>query len=81
MSISIEFLGMQRILTKTDGIDIPLTHRMIVNDVLEYVREHYPALNLDEGTVLITVNQKIAHVGRVLRADDTVSFLPFICGG
>jgi molybdopterin converting factor small subunit len=81
MVVSIEFLGMQRVLTKTDGIDIPLTDRMMVYDVLEYVRERYPTLNLGQGTVLITVNQKIAPLDRVLRANDTVSFLPFISGG
>ena len=81
MVVSIEFLGMQRVLTKTEGIDMPVTDRMMVNDVLEYVRDRYPALNLDEGTILITVNQKIAPLDRVLRANDTVSFLPFISGG
>jgi len=53
----------------------------MVNDVLEYVRNRYPALNLDEEMILITVNQKIAPLDRVLRANDTVSFLPFISGG
>ena len=81
MVVSIEFLGMQRVLTKTEGIDMPVTDRMMVNDVLEYVRNRYPALNLDEGMILITVNQKIAPLDRVLRANDTVSFLPFISGG
>jgi len=81
MVVSIEFLGMQRVLTKTEGIDMPVTDRMMVNDVLEYVRNRYPALNLDEEMILITVNQKIAPLDRVLRANDTVSFLPFISGG
>jgi len=81
MVVSIEFFGMQRVLTKTDGIAMPTTGRTRVNDVLEYVRNQYPVLKLDEGMILITVNQEIAPLDRVLIVNDTVSFLPFISGG
>ena len=81
MLVSIEFFGTQRIMAKTDGIDMPITEMTKVNDALEYVRSQYPALHLDEGAVLITVNQEMASPDRVLRANDTVSFLPFISGG
>jgi len=81
MVVSIEFSGRQRVLTKTDGIDMPMTDKMMVNDVLEYVRNRYPSLNLDKGMILVTVNQEIAPLDRVLRANDTISFLPFISGG
>jgi len=81
MVVSIEFLGMQRVVTKTDGIDMPITEKTSVNDALEYVRHQYPDLHLKEGTILITVNQEMASLDRVLRANDTVSFLPFISGG
>ncbi len=81
MIVSIEFFGMQRVVTKTDGIDIPITEETRVNDALEYVRHQYPDLYLDEGMILITVNQEIASLDRILRANDTVSFLPFISGG
>ncbi|MBA7584155.1 hypothetical protein ES708_26108 [subsurface metagenome] len=49
--------------------------------MLEYVRKNYPQLKLDEDTVIITVNQKIAPRDQILKADDTISFLPFISGG
>ena len=81
MVVSIEFFGTQRIVTKTDGIDMPITEKTRVTDALEYVRQQYPGLHLDEGMVLITVNQEITSLDRVLRANDTVSFLPFISGG
>ena len=81
MVVSIKFLGVQRIATKTDGIEMPITEKTRVNDALEYVRRQYPDLRLDEGMILITVNQEIASVDRILRAHDTVSFLPFINGG
>jgi len=81
MIASIEFLGMQRVVTKTNSIDMPITEKTRVNDALEYVRQNYPELHLDEGMVLITVNHEIASPDRILKANDTVSFLPFISGG
>jgi len=81
MVVSIEFLGMQRVATRIRGIDMPITEKTTVNDALEYVRRHYPDLNLDEGMILITVNQQIASLDRILRDNDTVSFLPYISGG
>ena len=81
MEASIEFFGMQRVVTKTDSIDMPITKKTRVNDVLEYVRNQYPDLYLDGGMILIIVNQEIASLDRVLRANDIVSFLPFISGG
>ena len=77
----IEFMGMQRTITKTNSIDMPISQETRVNDVLEYVRRRYPELHLDEGMSLITVNHEIASLDRVLKANDTVSFLPFIGGG
>jgi len=81
MIASIEFLGMQRAVTKTNSIDMPITEKTRVNNALEYVRQQYPELHLDERMVLITVNQEIASLDRILKANDIVSFLPFISGG
>ena len=81
MVVKIEFFGMQRVVTKTHGIDMPITEKTRVNDALEYVRYQYPDLRLDERMILITVNHEIASLDRILRANDTVLFLPFISGG
>jgi molybdopterin converting factor small subunit len=81
MAASIKFLGMQRTVTKTDSIDMPITEKTRVNDALEYVRQRYPELPLEEGMVLVTVNLEIATPDRILRDKDTISFLPLIAGG
>ena len=81
MVVSIKFLGMQRIVTNADGIDMPITENTRVNDALQYVRQRYPVLPLEEGMVLVTVNLEAASLDRVLRDKDTVSFLPLIAGG
>jgi molybdopterin converting factor small subunit len=81
MVVSIKFHGMQRVVTNTDSIDMPITVKTRVNDALEYVRQQYPALHLEEGTVVVAVNLEIASLDRILRDNDTVSFLPNIAGG
>lgn len=81
MSVSIEFLGMQRIVTNTARIDMPVTAETKVSDALEYVRRQHPGLGLDEETMLIVVNLKTASLDTVLKDNDTVSFLPIIGGG
>ena len=81
MTVSIKFLGMQRVLTNTDSIDMPITNKTRVNDALEYVRRQYPALPLEEGMVLATINHEAASLDRILRDKDTISFLPLIAGG
>ena len=81
MEVSIEFFGKQRVITKTDSIDMPITEKTTVNDALEYVRQQYPELPLDKEMIFITVNRKTASLDRVLSTNDTVSFLPFISGG
>jgi molybdopterin converting factor small subunit len=81
MMVSIKFLGMQRTVTNTDSINMPITDKTKVNDALEYVRQRYPDLPLEEGMVLITVNHEVATLDRILRDKDTISFLPLIAGG
>ena len=81
MVVSVKFLGMQRVITNTDSIDMSITGDTKVNDAIEYVRQQYPGLPLDEGMVLATVNLQVASLDRILRDNDIVSFLPIIGGG
>jgi molybdopterin converting factor small subunit len=81
MVVTITFLGMQRAVTKTDSIDMPITPETRVADALEYVRRQYPDLHLGKGMVNVAVNQKMTSLGTVLRPNDVVSFLPYIAGG
>jgi molybdopterin converting factor small subunit len=81
MVVSIQFLGSQRAITHTPAIEMPIAGEMKVSDVLEYVKHRYPALQLQESETIITVNQEMALPERILQANDTISFLPFIHGG
>ena len=81
MMVSIKFLGMQRVITNKDGLDMPITEKTRVSDALEYVRQRYPKLPLEEGMVVITINHEVATPDRILRDKDALSFLPLIAGG
>jgi len=81
MNISIEFLGRQRSITSIASIEIPIEDKSTVADALEYVKNQYPDLQLDGSGVLITVNQEMVAPNKLLKANDVVSFLPFIHGG
>ncbi len=81
MIASIKFLGMQRVLTNTDSIDMPINGNTMVSDALQYVRRQYPTLPLEERMILITVNHEAVSTGRILKDKDTISFLPLIAGG
>ena len=81
MAVSIQFFGIQRTITKTESIHMPFIEKTSVTDALEYIRSQYPALHLDKGMVLVTVNQKMASLDTELRENDIVLFLPHIGGG
>jgi molybdopterin converting factor small subunit len=81
MAVSIQFLGSQRHMTNTDSIDMPITKETKVSDAIKYLRQKYPNLHLDDGMIIAVVNLETASLDRILRDNDTVSFLPVIGGG
>jgi molybdopterin converting factor small subunit len=81
MSAIIEFHGTQRTITTAVKIEMAVSGSTSVKDALDYVRQRYPALHLEDGTTLITVNLEIAPPDKVLKDGDTISFLPIIGGG
>ena len=81
MVISINFLGNQRTVTRTDKLEMPWEDRTRVADVFDYVKDRYPERPIQEKGVLVVVNQKVATLEKALQANDRVSFLPHIGGG
>ena len=81
MVVSINFLGIQRAVTRTRGIDMPINGDTTASAALDYVRQQYPELPLAEDRVLITVNHEMASPDRLLEPNDAVSFVPHIGGG
>ena len=81
MTVSVSFFGQQRTIIGADTLDVVLTPEAVVADVLSYVRQHYPLLNVDAKDVLITVNGLACPPSRALKAYDRVAFLPHLGGG
>ena len=81
MKVSIEFFGIQRTYTNAYGIEMPIDEKTKVSDVVEFIRHNYPGLPMENGSVHVIVNQEIAPLDRILRANDTIAFLPSIHGG
>jgi len=81
MKACIKFLGMHRIITKIDRLDMPINTDTSVSDALEYAKERFPDLPIEKGMVIMTVNQEVSTPDRILRDGDTVEFLPLIAGG
>jgi molybdopterin converting factor small subunit len=81
MKVSIKFLGMQRVITGIDSLDMPINGNTKVRDAFNYARQYYPKLPLEEGMVVVTVNHEVATRDRILNDNDTISFLPLIAGG
>jgi molybdopterin converting factor small subunit len=81
MTIVIEFFGVQKVITQTDFIEMPLNGETSVKDALEYVKCQFPTLTLEEENVLATVNQQAVSPDELLKPRDRVCFLPGIGGG
>jgi len=81
MVVTIELNGIQRNITKINKIDVPITGNTSVRDALQYIKEKYPALILDTDSVLISINNELVHIDRLLESEDTINILPHIGGG
>jgi molybdopterin converting factor small subunit len=62
-------------------MQIELTDRTSVADVLEYLKERFPEMIFPEHAFLVAVNDKVSSMERILKNDDNVTFLPLVGGG
>ena len=81
MTISINFHGFQRTVTKKNHIKMRIGEKTQAHDALEDVKKLFPELPLHGEMVLITINERLASLECALRPDDAISFLPHIGGG
>jgi len=79
--ISVNFHGIQRMVTETDEMQLSLSTGTRVDHVLEAVQERFPKLPLQKEDLLITVNDQVSTTDHLLKESDKVSLLPHIGGG
>ena len=81
MKVTIELFGVQRNLTRADNVSMPITGATVLRDALRYVESRFPALALNEESVLVAVNDRMVSLDSLLEANDIVCILPHIGGG
>ena len=81
MNVSVHFTGFQRTLTKVKSIKVPLLDNMRVCDVLQYIKERFPQLAIQESEVFVVVNNDVSLGDRLLKSNDRISIFPHIGGG
>jgi len=81
MNVTIEFFGNQRVFTGADRVAMPIDGKTRAADALEYAREIFPSLKVDEKSVIIAVNREVVPPHTLLKPNDVVRFLPHIGGG
>ena len=81
MVISVNFYGLQRMVTQIGEMQISLANGTRVDHVLEAIQERFPKLPLQREELLITINDKVSTKDQLLKESDKVSLLPHIGGG
>jgi len=79
--ISVNFHGIQRMVTQTNEMQLSLSKGTRVDHVLDAVQERFPKLPLQKEDLLITVNDQVSTTDHLLKESDKVSLLPHIGGG
>jgi molybdopterin converting factor small subunit len=79
--ISVNFHGLQRMVTQTGEMKVSLSKGTRVDHVLEAVQERFPKLPLQKEDLLITVNDRVSTADHQLKESDKISLLPHIGGG
>jgi len=81
MDVSVQFTGFQRTLTKVQSVKVPLLDNMRVVDVLNYIKERFPQLSIQENEVFVVVNNDVCVKDRLLKSNDRISIFPHVGGG
>jgi molybdopterin converting factor small subunit len=81
MVVSISFNGLQRKVTSRDQIQVSVSERTRVTDVLRYIRECYPDIPINKEAVIVMINSELSNLEQVLKENDKICFMPHIGGG
>ncbi len=81
MVVSVSFNGLQRKVTSTDQIQVTISEKTRVTDVLSYVQEWYPDIPINRDAILIMINNELSDPEQFLEENDQICFIPHIGGG
>jgi molybdopterin converting factor small subunit len=81
MIVSISFNGLQRKVTSRDQIQVTLSDKTRVTDLLSSVQECYPDIPINRDAIPVFINNKLSNLEQSLEEDDQICFIPHIGGG
>ncbi len=81
MTVTVELLGYQKTAAGVDSVEFPLTETSTALDALNFIIERYPKTYLEPDRVIFNVNNERVPADSLLKAGDTVRFLPILGGG
>lgn len=81
MVVLVQFHGLHRMVTHTSEIQVSLSEDAQIRDVMLYVNESFPDLQLREGSVFVLANNKLSSMSQPLVSNDRITFLPPVGGG
>jgi molybdopterin converting factor small subunit len=81
MFVSVQFHGIQRRVTQTPEIQVPVLQDTRLKDVISYISDCYPDLSLSDGMIRVLVNDHTSPMNHILNPNDKITFLPPIGGG
>jgi molybdopterin converting factor small subunit len=81
MVVSISFSGLQRRVTNRDQIQVTISEKTRVTELLSYVQECYTDMPIDKDANLVIINNELSTLEQFLKENDQICFIPHIGGG
>jgi molybdopterin converting factor small subunit len=81
MVVSISFNGLQRKVTSRDQIQVTISEKTRVTELLSHVQECYPEIPIDKDAFLVIINNELSNLEQFLEENDQICFIPHIGGG
>ncbi|MDX1372830.1 MAG: MoaD/ThiS family protein [Nitrososphaeraceae archaeon] len=81
-SINIKLFGILRERMKSNNLAITIKdNSILLKDLKKYLRELYPALNVDDVDFVFAVNRVITNEDVTISSKDEIALIPPVSGG
>ena len=81
-SINIKLFGILRERMKSNNLAITIKdNSILLKDLKKYLRELYPALNVDDVDFVFAVNRVITNEDVTISSEDEIALIPPVSGG
>ena len=81
MKVRVQFYSQLRDVAGVQKVDIDLTDRATISDLLENLYDKFPALRSQDKNILIGVGLEFVERNYKLKSDEEVSIMPPVQGG